>query len=127
MINKKILEEEDELTLVLNSPPQPAESNKKGCELTPSYGKAWSTTFHIKCGEWQDENGPVYFEFRYKRSNNIVIIKTGTTSSVSTRLPRGIKENNDLISVQVKIYDKTGDYTMMTQEARVSRSYSVAS
>ena len=121
-INRTILEEEDELTLELNSPPRPVESNTEGCELTPSYGKAWETNFHIKCGKWYDEDGVDSFEFRYKRFSNIVIIKKGPESTASTRLPRGIKEANDTMYVQIKIYDKAEDYTMITRKAKVSKS-----
>lgn len=121
-VNGSEIQEEDELTVILNSTPRPAKSNKLGCELTPSKGKAWSTTFHIKCGEWFDEDGPVSFEFRYKRSNNVVIIKSGYSSEVSTRLPRGIKEDNDTISVQIKVHDAVGDYTMITQKPMVRRT-----
>lgn len=111
------IEEEDEMVLTLNAPPYSL-SNPK-CRIFPEVGKAKSTVFNINCGKWFDEDKRLFFEYRYKRSNNIVIISSGWSSNVTARLPLGVERENFSIPIEVRVHDFSGDFTKVTLLAKV--------
>lgn len=122
--NDKI-EEEDEIVLTLNAPPF-SRSNPK-CRILPEVGKAKSTVFNINCGKWYDEDKKLLFEYRYKRSNNIVIIGGGYSSNITARLPLGVESDNFSIPIEVRVHDFSGDFTKVTLRAKVKNEISLNS
>lgn len=125
-VENEVIKEEYDETVTLNSPPFITDHNS-GCFVIPNEGYAVETIFNITCLDWNDEDEPLKYEFRYNTSDGLIInypnVRTGK-NTLSTNLPVGNKADNFDLRVDVYVKDSLGDLTISNVTVKVSWEFS---
>ena len=90
------------------------------CNVSQISGVALITEFTFACDNWQDPDLQLQYEFIYLTNNNhLNVVYKGVKTSLTTKLPAGVKENNFTIDFWVRVVDILGAYTEVRTPVQV--------
>ena len=90
------------------------------CNVSQISGVALITEFTFACDNWQDPDLQLQYEFIYLTNNNhLNVAYKGVKTSLTTKLPAGVKENNFTIDFRVRVVDILGAYTEVRTPVQV--------
>ena len=105
-----------EYQVTTNSPPTGGY-----CQVSPELGVTLDTEFAFNCGNWQDEDLPLQYEFIYFTKNDLLnVVYKGQQTGKHTKLPVGDKANNFTIDFRVRVADMFGAFTEVNTPVQAS-------
>ncbi|XP_048586645.1 LOW QUALITY PROTEIN: polycystic kidney disease protein 1-like 2 [Nematostella vectensis] len=118
--------------VIVTSPGRAASSNQYlfttnqppsggSCHISPTIGLAMITSFNMSCTGWQDNETPLEYQFRYRKSDGTyALIYYGDKMETSAVLPAGREENDFNFDIEATVSDSMGAANQTTLRVQVT-------